>query len=283
MPWIELHHSQHYYEQAGNEPALVFVHGAFCDHRMWEPQWQYFTPKFQLLRYDLRGHGKTGESGLEQYTIDTFSSDLAYLLDELRIPSPVICGQSFGGIVAQSFAVRYPNRLRGLILSGTMVAIDLTFMDKLLSKVLFPKWAMMTAIRLLKVSTFTHFSLYLGRLTKGKQILSQESSVNEYLEKCMLQITTKEYLKIWDAMYGFKQLPLHKITCPMLVLNGEYEPKGILRHTEEILRNVPHAQAKVIPASQHASNLENPQVFNQIVEEFLTHAVGSIGFDTEGL
>jgi pimeloyl-ACP methyl ester carboxylesterase len=269
MSKILIHGLEHYYEQTGEGPPLVFVHGAFADAHIYEPQWDHFASSYQLLRYDLRGHGRTGVSDLEQYTISTFADDLTCLLDALEIHSPIICGLSWGGSIAQAFAVSHPERLKALVLVGTSVSIDLTLMDKLLCYVLFPRWVMLLTIKAMSVKNFTHFSLWLGRLTRGKHWLSQDDAVREHLEQCMFNMNSSEYLKIWEAIYGFHLLPLERITCPTLVLNGEYESKGTFRHTREILRRIPKAEAKIIPAARHGSNWDNPQVFNQLVEAFL--------------
>jgi 3-oxoadipate enol-lactonase len=269
MPKIRINNLDHYYEQTAGDPPLVLIHGAFADVSMWDPQWQFFANKHQLLRYDLRGHGRTGPSTLQQYTIDTFADDLATLLESLAFHRPVICGQSFGGVVAQALAVHHPGSLRGLILSSSMVAIDLTLMDKLLCNVIFPKWAMLLAIRLLTVKRYVLFSLWLGRLTKGKQFLSNDPARQDYLQQCMLDMESHEYLKIWSALYNFHLLPLERITCPTLVLNGELEPKGMFAHSQTILRLVPQANAEIIPAVHHASNMDNPQAFNRAIQAFL--------------
>jgi len=269
MPKIHVNGLDHYYEQTGEGPPLVFVHGAFADARIWEPQWKHFTSGYRLLRYDLRGHGRTGVSDLAQYTMTTFAEDLTSLLDALEIYSPIVCGLSWGGSIAQAFAVRHPERLKALVLVGTSVSISLTLMDKILCYILFPRWAMLLIIRMMNAKNFTRFSLWLGRLTRGKHWLSQDEAAREYLEQCMYGMDSSEYLKIWAAIYGFSLLPLERITCPTLVLNGEYESKGTFRHTQEILRRIPQAEAKIIPAARHGSNWDNPQVFNQLVEAFL--------------
>lgn len=181
----------------------------------------------------------------------------------------MICGLSLGGSIAQAFTIRNPGRCKALIMAGTAVAIDLTLMDKILFDVLFPKRAMLLAIKTMRVENFTRFSFWLSRLTMGKQWLSRDEDARVYLEQCMHKMDSQEYMKIWDAIYGFHVLPLEKIICPTMVLNGEFESKNTLRHSEEILRRVPLAKARVIPAAHHVMNLEEPKAFNEFMEEFL--------------
>ena len=269
MPSIRVNGLDHYYEQAGEGPALVLVHGAFVDSRLWDPQVERFAAHYQVLRYDLRGHGRTGPSALSPYAIDTFAGDLAGLLDALDIQSPVLCGLSLGGMIAQAFAVRHPGRLRALILADTAVSVSLTLTDKLQRYVLFPKWAMELTIRAMSAEQFTRFSFWAARVTRSGQWFGQDPDTQNYVEQCMLRMDDGEYLKLYGAMYDFHLLPLELIRCPTLVLNGEYESKSVFRHTAEILQRVPQAKAQVVPGAGHTSNMENAAAFNDLVTGFL--------------
>ena len=270
MPKIFINDLNHYYEQAGEGASLVFIHGAFADANLWEPQWQYFSSQYRTLRYDLRGNGRTGSSNLAHYTISTYAEDLTALLEALEIKSPILCGLSMGGVIAQAYAVHNPGLPRALILASTSVSASLTQNEKLLRNVLMPGWAVQLAIRALGVKRFTRFSLWLAGYLWGKDWLGTRKDIREYVERCMLQVQDDEFMNIWEAIYGFDLLPLGRITCPVLVLNGECESKSILRHTAEILRCVPCAEAKIIPIAGHAMNMENPEAFNRLVEAFLS-------------
>lgn len=269
MPTIRINGLDHYYEETGAGIPLVFVHGAFADSRIWEHQWQHFSSMARLVRYDLRGHGRTGASDLGRYTMQTYSDDLSALLSSLGIDSAVVCGLSWGGGIAQAFGVQWPERLKGLVLASSTVSMSVTLGEKLLRYVVFPRWAMFAAIRLLSPARFVRFSLWLADVTLGKHWLGRREETVQYLRKCMLTIHGDEYLKIWGAMYAFDLLPLDRIPCPTLIINGERDTRMVFRHTEEILRRVPCAQARVLPGGHHAISLEEPDAFNGILEEFL--------------
>ena len=269
MPHIGIQGVVHYYEQAGEGLPLMLIHGAFADAHIWEPQWQYFSARYRVMRYDLRSSGRTGPSSLPHYTMATFADDLAALLDALAVESPILCGLSMGGAIAQAFAVRYPARPKALILASASVSASLTLNEKLLRYVLMPGWIALPAIRKVGVKRFTRFALWLARRLWGRQWLGEHKDIQQYVEQCMLQMEGNEFLKLWEAIYNFDLLPLEQITCPTLVLNGEHESKGALRHTAEILRRVPQASAEVVPGGSHAMNLENPEGFNRLAEEYL--------------
>jgi pimeloyl-ACP methyl ester carboxylesterase len=260
----------HYYEQAGEGPSLVFIHGAFGDARLWDPQWEHFSPKYRVLRYDLRGHGKTGTSELDRYTMVTFADDLASIMDALKIDSAIVCGLSWGGGIAQTFAVRYPERVKGLVLASSTVSMSLTLGEKLIRYVLFPRWIMMMTIRMLSAERFVKFSFQLAGLTLGKNWLNKDEHTLELIRGSMLQIESNEYLKIWDTIYSFDLQQLETIRSPTLVLTGERDTKMVLRHANEILKRVSGAEKRVIPAAYHAMTLEQPQAFNRAMEKFLS-------------
>ncbi len=270
MGFIEINQSNIYYERSGSGTPLIFIHGAFANSSMWDPQWEYFQNRFQVIRYDLRGHGKTGRSGLNSYQMDTFVDDLAAFLDALEISSAILCGVSFGGSIAQGFASRFPEKVKGLILAGSMVSMSLTFSEKIQRYVLVPKWLMLGIIKSMSVKKFVEFSYWLSRIFFGKNFLSYDEKIADYLRNCMISIDSQEYLKIWQAIYGFDPFPLERITCPTLVVNGEKEPKRIIHHSKELVNRIPLTQWKIIEQAKHSMNMENAVEFNRIMDEFIT-------------
>jgi pimeloyl-ACP methyl ester carboxylesterase len=269
MPAIFANGLEHYYELKGRGQPFVFVHGAFVDNRMWDPQIEYFADDYKILRYDLRGHGKTGGTSTPAYSIDFFAEDLGAVLDALELDRIILCGLSLGGMIAQSFAVRNIHRLRGLILADTAVSVRLTLSDKFQRYILAPKWVMSAAIRWMSVNRFVNFSFKLAQWTRSADWFGRDHQTAAYVRKAMLNISTEEYLKIYAAIYDFDLQDLAKITLPTLILNGEYESKSVFRHTQEMLKLIPNSQARVIPGAGHTSNMENPEGFNAELDQYL--------------
>jgi pimeloyl-ACP methyl ester carboxylesterase len=268
MAFVDIQGQSHSYKLTGTGPPLVFIHGAFVDAKMWDPQVEHFRQRFSVLRYDLRGHGLTGPSSMPTYSIQTFATDLDHLLGALAIENPIVCGLSLGGMIAQAYAVEHCESICALILADTAVSVSLTLNDKLQRYILAPRWAMLAAIRLMSAATFTRFSFWLARVTRSEDWFGRDEGWRSYVEERMLNFSDAEYLKIYDAIYRFQLLPLEKITCPTLVLNGEFESKSVFRHTQEILRRVPGASARIVPGAGHTSSWENAQAFNQMLDDF---------------
>lgn len=122
MPTIQTNDITTWYDRTGEGMPIVFVHGAWTDHQMWEPQVEALADDYEVIAYDVQGHGRTGGSAEEQCTAELFATDLRALINGLDLDRPVLCGLSLGGMIGQTYAARYPDKLRGLILTDTAVS-----------------------------------------------------------------------------------------------------------------------------------------------------------------
>ena len=251
MPLIQTGNIQTYYElHGGSGPVIVFVHGAGASHDMWRPQVEYFSHTFRTLTYDIRGHQQS-EGSDDSYTCELFADDLNQLLQQLDIREPLVCG--------------YQSNLKGLILADTAVASALTLSDKLL-KAMYPKSMIRWTIKRMSDEKYADWSL---------KYFDMDDEVRKYLKQEQLKLKKEELLKITDAIYSFKLLPLENIKVPTLVIVGENERKAVFPHIDKMVELIPDAKRVVIPRAGHASNLENPEVFNREVEDFLRGLVVS--------
>jgi len=101
-----------YYETSGKGPALVLIHAGFLDSRMWNTQVQLFSENYRVIRYDVRGFGK---SDVARTKFSDYK-DLHGLLDHLRVKTASLVGVSNGGRIASDFAVEYPSMVNNLVL-----------------------------------------------------------------------------------------------------------------------------------------------------------------------
>jgi 3-oxoadipate enol-lactonase len=108
----------HYCVDGGAGPWLVLSHSLGCDVSMWDPQMSVLTERYRVLRYDTRGHGRSGAGG-SPYTLEELADDVAQLMDHLGIVEAAWVGFSMGGMIGQTFALKYPNRIQALVLADT--------------------------------------------------------------------------------------------------------------------------------------------------------------------
>ncbi|MFW9782194.1 MAG: alpha/beta fold hydrolase [Candidatus Heimdallarchaeota archaeon] len=107
------------YEIQGEGDPLFLIHGFASKKESWLPQFGPLSKHFKVIRYDNRGSGASDRPD-QPYTMELFADDLNELMIFLKIEKAHIIGQSFGGMIAQHFAVRYPSRVKKLILINTI-------------------------------------------------------------------------------------------------------------------------------------------------------------------
>ena len=109
-----------FYEEAGDgDPPILLVHGIACDHTYLAPQFEYFGRRHRVVAVDLRGHGRS-EAPQQEYTIEGFADDLAWMCGALGLEKPVAVGHSLGGEICLALAVRFSG------VPSAVVAMDST-------------------------------------------------------------------------------------------------------------------------------------------------------------
>ncbi len=124
MPEVEDRDVQLYYELSGTRGGrvLMFSNSLGSNLHMWDKVVPRFEANCHVLRYDMRGHGKTSVPA-GPYTIDQLGGDVLFLLDRLGIERVDLCGLSVGGMIAMWIAIHAPERLGRLILANTAARI----------------------------------------------------------------------------------------------------------------------------------------------------------------
>ena len=121
MPLIQSNGVELFYDLTGPDdaPVVVFSNSLGTTLEMWDAQVRSLASRYRCLRYDTRGHGRS-PAVAKPTTIDTLADDLAGLLEGLGIDKAHVVGLSLGGMTAQAFAVRYPERVEGLVAHGDL-------------------------------------------------------------------------------------------------------------------------------------------------------------------
>ncbi|TFG30840.1 alpha/beta hydrolase [Candidatus Thorarchaeota archaeon] len=262
MPLAQTGSIQTYYELYGDsDDTIVFIHGAGASHDMWSPQVDYFTKTHRVLTYDLRGHQQS-EGSDDIYTCQLFADDLHQLLEHLEIENPVIVGLSLGGMIAQEYAIKYHSNLSGLVLCDTAVASALTLSDKL-TKAIYPKSLLKWTINRMSDERYAEWSF---------KYFEMDDEIRDYLIQEQLKMKKEELIKVMDAIYSFKLLPLKTIKVPTLVVLGENERKAVFPHADKMIELIENSRKVIVPKAGHVSNLENPEFFNRELEKLLQEA-----------
>lgn len=108
-----------YYERSGAGEPVILIHADSLDHRMWDGQVRAFAERYDTIRLDMRGFGRSPVPGATPYS---FAGDLAAFIDGLGIANAHLVGSSLGGAVAIEFALEWPDRVLSLVLADTGLA-----------------------------------------------------------------------------------------------------------------------------------------------------------------
>jgi len=272
MPFVETNGTETYYERRGDGPPVVFVHGSMVDHTHWAPQVEALADAYTTVVYDLRGHGRTGPSPVDAYTIDLFVEDLDALITALDLDAPVVCGASMGGAIAQVYAATYPTRVSGLVLADTFTGTRLDWRERL-------QWALLRAmvvpVGLVGFERANRFNVWANELVNRGS--SGDPETVDAFTAGGPSITTDEFAKVARAMTGFvdgdMDFDLAAVTAPALVIYGENELGLIERHSRALSAAIPDATRQVVPGGGHASNRDTPEFFTAALREFLAERV----------
>ncbi len=123
--YVELNNINLAYEIHGEGYPLILLHGFAMYKEFWKWQVRELSKEFKIITLDIRGCGKT-DHPVEPFSMGELADDIRTLLDYLNIEKTHLGGHSFGGMVAQHFAIKYPNRLNKLILMSTFANLPLS-------------------------------------------------------------------------------------------------------------------------------------------------------------
>jgi pimeloyl-ACP methyl ester carboxylesterase len=268
MPFISLNDHKHFFLAKGKGHTIILLHGALLDHSMWQFQIDFFSRYYRVIVYDLRGHGKSRD-GNQDFDIALLAEDLKSLIHAFGIEKPIICGLSLGGLVAQVYASKYPQRLKKLILADTAATLFYSRFQTFLFKFFLPESLNKILIFVLGVKGFTKMSLNLASLISGKSWLSPQQTTRTYIKNQMLHHSKSSFYRVIQSILGFKKQDIHKISCPTLLINGEQEHELILKQRDLFRKELKNLAEAIIPDAGHIPPMDNPALFNKTVYNFI--------------
>lgn len=260
MPTVRTNGIQTYYEEHGDGPPVVFLHGAMSDHRLWAEQLQPLTNDVRVVVPDLRGHGRTGGSETVEYTIGLYADDLDAFITALDLDRPPLCGLSMGGMIAQTYAARSPETISALCtLSATTP--ELLTRGEWIERRLVPT-AIETMAPLLAPDRLYSVVQWINQWRHDETAngdLAAEEIKRSHAEP-FPETPPEEAEKIRSALVSYPDIDVDHgaITVPSLLLYGEREPPPMARHARYMAETIPTADARPIPDAGHHSHVDSP-------------------------
>lgn len=247
-----------YYESAGSGDPLILLHGFAVDRRMWDGQFEALAGRFRVVRYDLRGFGKSSLPASPYSHTD----DLKSLLDDLGIAQADLLGLSLGGGVAVDFALRHSQMVRKLAVSGSVISgLRWSEQGHLLDKAV---WDTARA----------------EGMEAGKQAWLAHPLFAPLIEHPEAYARLRQMIADYSGWHFVNRNPLTpdpmpaldrlgEIAAPTLVMIGERDMPDFQHAAEALAGGIPGARKVTLAGMGHMAPMENPEAFNRAVIEYL--------------
>ena len=235
--YVVINGAKIYYEEYGEGEPLLLIHPNSGDIKSMGNQIDYFKTKYRVIIADNRGQGKS-ELKTDSLTYTQITKDWIELVNYLKLDSINIIGWSDGGIVGLKMAISGKSKIKKLIAMGANLRPDSTALK----------------------SWFIQYILQSKKMINSK-IQEQDTTANWNLHK-----------QIFGLMADQPNIPiedLSKIKAKVLIIAGD---EDIIKnkHSFEIYENIPKAQLSLMPGETHYTPASNPELFNEIVDRFLS-------------
>ena len=269
MPYADSKGVQLYYEEAGKGFPIVFVHEFAGDLRSWEGQMRYFSRRYRCIAFNARGYLPSDvPAAVSQYSQAIATDDIANIMRSLGIRKAHIIGCSMGGYATLHFGLRYAGMARSLTVMGAGYGSD---PDK---RAQFLRDTEIMARRFDQLGTPEAITTYqIG----PARVQLQNKDPRGFKELCeafadhsplgsanTLRGVQARRPTIYNLARG-----LARMSVPTHIISGD-EDTQCLEPGVFIKRTCPAARLTVVAATGHAVNIEEPDLFNRITDEFLS-------------
>jgi 2-hydroxy-6-oxonona-2,4-dienedioate hydrolase len=254
-----------YYEIEGKGEYFVLIHAGFVDSGMWDGQWEAFSRQCRVLRFDMRGFGK---SDLAAGPVSR-RYDLYRLLQELGIKHVHLLGCSMGGETAIDFTLEHPEMVLSLtVVSGIFGGFEMRGEPP--SEVS----EMLQALEMGDLDRVSNLQIHLWVDGTFRQPEEVDPLVRQRAAE-MNRIAVKN--GTWATADASPLNPLNspaagrlaEINVPVLIIAGSLDNPEILRAADLLADEINGAKKVIISDSAHVPNMEKPEEFNKIVLDFL--------------
>jgi pimeloyl-ACP methyl ester carboxylesterase len=262
-----------YYEEAGQGTPILFVHEFMGEYHSWEAQLRYFSRRYRCIAYNARGYPPSDvPERVEDYSFEHQRAGILAMLDGLKIDKAHIVGLSMGAFATFYFGMKWPQRALSLILagigSGSMPEARARFRQEseaAATKLLAEGWEKSAEVRGNSPTRVQLQNKNPRGFAEFLALVKQHSAKGSAL-------TLQGYQALRPSLGDFKE-QMAKCTLPTLIISGD-EDEPCLDASLMLKRHMPSAGLLFMPQTGHACNLEEPELFNLVCEEFF-HQVES--------
>ncbi|HTT45124.1 MAG TPA: alpha/beta hydrolase [Thermoplasmata archaeon] len=256
------------YDESGAGPAVVFVHEAIADRRMWDRDFDRLATSHHVIRYDQRGFGKSPEAKSNFSPVQ----DLRWVLEKAGTTRTAIIGASMGGRLAIEFAVNYPGLTSGLLLiaPGPPSGLDTTMLpeaakefedDERVSKAMAQAWSDKRVDDAIE-------------LVRQRWCSALQGSALELFRR-MVRANGPEIFEERSFRFARDEpepaVPrLSAIRVPVEIVLGDRDAPLQKHFVNFVAKRIPNSHIEIVPGGDHMPNLSRPEAFDLIVDKFLS-------------
>lgn len=257
MQQSKLEFSPIVYYTSGKENSewVLFLHAAFVNHNMFQPQIQYFENKYNILAVDIIGHGKSTDTKKGD-CLEKMSAWIYDIMSVEKIKKIHLVGISLGAVLAQDFANRYPEAVNSLACFG---GYDINNFDKKMQKENSISQMRMMLKAFVSIKWFAKANKKISAFTPQAQNDFYGMNI-EFQKKSFL------YLASLGSMVNVFQTKPR--TYPVLIGCGAFDIPMELKAVEDWKSREPQLQVVIFENAGHCVNMDTPQKFNEVMEEF---------------
>lgn len=254
-----------YYETAGQGDAVLLAHAGFVDSRMWDAQFEYFARCYQVIRFDMRGYGRSDPT---QGPV-VRRNEIYSLMKHLSIQRAALVGCSMGGANVLDFALEHPDMAQALVLVSTAPG-GFEMQGEPPPGLL----QMISALQQNDVQRASELQIQIwvdGMFRKPEQVDPRVRQCAAEMNRTA--VANQTYLRADMQLLQPLDPPaanrLKEVQVPAMVIAGELDHPEILRAADFMAQEIPSAKKLILQSSAHLPNMEQPDAFNQAVFDFL--------------
>jgi 3-oxoadipate enol-lactonase len=246
-----------HYETYGEGEPILFIHGLGSSTRDWELQVSEFSRDYQVVLFDVRGHGKSDKPP-GPYSIPLFAKDAAGLLGKLEISPAHIVGISMGGMIGLQLAVDRPELVRSLVVincGSELVIKNMKDRIQVWQRLLIPR-----IFGMRKMGQVLGDRLF----PKPEQEEIRAIFIDHWREN-----DVRAYNQAFKALVGWSVTDkLETIECPVLVVAADEDYTSV-ESKENYVQKIKNGKLIVVKDSRHPTPVDQPEIFNQVLRDFL--------------
>jgi pimeloyl-ACP methyl ester carboxylesterase len=255
-------------EDTGTGAPLLFIHEFAGDHRSWEPQVRFFSGGYRCITYAARGYPPSEVPGdVASYSQERAVADAVAVLDGLGVDRAHVAGLSMGGFTALHLALRHPARVASAVVAGAGYGAQPERTEAFRAECLATAAAFETEGSQRVAGRYAVGPARVQFQNKNPRgwaefaaALAEHSALGSALTMRGVQAARLSLYHLRDE--------LAQVRMPMLLVVGD-EDEGCLEPALMLKRTIPTSGLAILPRTGHTANLEEPDVFNRVVDRFL--------------